>query len=171
MYKVILKLDKFFLKYQNMKEGSNWAPPAPLSLPPRKNWRLSSSTLKQIKETGGQVENSESSESSEFCFWLFLFRPFDFDLIPKIENSEEENSEKKFRGFRVFDLPLFRIFNQVSQIWVSVQLDWVCFACSFVFLSYFVWIWYCRVLGSDYLTCKYILKVTNIIKEQCVLYL
>ena len=73
----------------------------------------------------GQVENLEtleSSESSEFCFRLFLFRLFDFDLIPKIENSEEENSVKKFRSFQasqsfwVFDLSLFRVFNQVSQI-------------------------------------------------------
>ena len=67
----------------------------------------------------GQVENSESlesSESSEFCFPLFLFQLFGFDLIPKIENLEEENLEKKFRGFQVFDLPLFRFFNQVSQI-------------------------------------------------------
>ena len=53
-------------------------------------------------------------------FQLFLFQLFDFDLIPKIENSEEENSEKKFRdfqafrGFWVFDMPLFRIFNRVS---------------------------------------------------------
>ena len=64
----------------------------------------------------GQVENSESSE---FCFRLNLFCLFDFDLKPKIENSEEENSGKKFRtfrGFRVFDLPLFIIFHQVSQI-------------------------------------------------------
>ena len=64
----------------------------------------------------GQAENSESSE---FCFRLFLFRLFDFDLILKIENSEEENLGEKFRAFRgfgVFDLPLFRIFNQVSQI-------------------------------------------------------
>ena len=70
----------------------------------------------------GQVENSEiskSSESSEFCFRLFHLRLFDFDLISKIENSKEENSEKKFRafrGFRAFDLPHFRIFNPVSQI-------------------------------------------------------
>ena len=73
----------------------------------------------------GQVKNletSESSESSEFCFRLFHFRLFDFDLIPKIENSEEENSAKKFRSFRasqsfwVFDLSLFRDFNLVSQI-------------------------------------------------------
>ena len=55
-------------------------------------------------------------------FWLFLFRLFSFDPIPKIENSDEENSEKKFgdfrafRGFRVFDLSLSRFFNQVSQI-------------------------------------------------------
>ena len=47
----------------------------------------------------------------------------------------------------------------------------MCFTCSFVFLSYFVWIWYCRALRSDYLTCKYIFKSPNIIKEQYVLYL
>ena len=29
----------------------------------------------------GQVENSESSGTSEFCFPLFLFRLFDFDLL------------------------------------------------------------------------------------------
>ena len=48
----------------------------------------------------GQVENSETSEtseSSEFCFRRSLFRLFDFDLTPKIENSE-----KKFRAFRAF---------------------------------------------------------------------
>ena len=56
----------------------------------------------------GQVENSETSE---FCFQLFFFRLFHFDLIPKIENSE-----KKFRAFRGFNLPRFRFFNQVSQI-------------------------------------------------------
>ena len=61
----------------------------------------------------GQVENSETSE---FCFQLFFFRLFDFDLIPKIENSEEENSEKKFRAFWGLNLPRFRFFNQVSQI-------------------------------------------------------
>ena len=69
---------------------------------------------------GQNSETSETSESSEFCFRLFLFRLFDFDLILKMENLEEENLEKKikalraFQGFRVFDLPLFRIFNQVS---------------------------------------------------------
>ena len=69
----------------------------------------------------GQVKNSETSK---FCFRLFLFRLFAFDLILKIENLEEENLKKKrkkkkralraFSGFRVFDLPLFRIFDQVS---------------------------------------------------------
>ena len=61
----------------------------------------------------GRVENSETSE---IFFRLLLFRLFDFDPILKMKNSEEENSEKKFRGFRVFHLPLFRFFNQVSQI-------------------------------------------------------
>ena len=66
----------------------------------------------------GQVENSETlaaSETLESFFRLFLFRLFDFGPILKIENSEEENSEKNFRGFRrsrVFDLPLFDLtFN------------------------------------------------------------
>ena len=81
-------------------------------------------------------------ESSEFCFRLFLFQVFDFDLIPKIENSEEKNSEKKFRAFRaflgllVFDLLLFRIFNQVSQISVSFQLSIECV--SLVLLFFFL---------------------------------
>ena len=76
-----------------------------------------------------------------------------------------------WRRKTVFDLPLFRIFNQVLQIKISFQLDWVCFTCSFVCLSYFVWIRYCRILGFDYLTSRYILRVTNIIKEQWVQYL
>ena len=40
----------------------------------------------------GQVKNSETSK---FCFRLFLFRLFAFDLILKIENLEEENLKKK----------------------------------------------------------------------------
>ena len=46
--------------------------------------------------TQGQVENSETSGT---FFGLFLLRLFNFDPILKIENSKEENSEKKFRGF------------------------------------------------------------------------
>ena len=70
-------------------------------------------------EAMGQVENSKTSENSEI-----FFRLFDRDLTHKIkdEKSEEETSGKKFRhfrafqGFRVFDLPRFRLFIQASQI-------------------------------------------------------
>ena len=50
--------------------------------------------FKIINILHGQVDNSETSE---FCFRLFLFPLFDFDLITKIKNSG-----KKFRAFRVF---------------------------------------------------------------------
>ena len=59
----------------------------------------------------------------------FLFPLFDFDQVLKIKYSEEVNSEKKFRGFRgfrrfrVFDLPLFKFFNQVPRIQSLVQID------------------------------------------------
>ena len=101
----------------------------------------------------GQVEHSETSE---IFFQLFLFRLVDFDPILKIENSEEENPGKKFRGFQrfrrfqVFDLPLFRFFNRVSQIQVLVQIDWVfsSFVSSIVFISYFAGICYSRLLWA-----------------------
>ena len=52
-----------------------------------------------LHKKNGQVENSETSEILEIFFRLFLFRLFDFGLTLKIENSEEENSENKFRRF------------------------------------------------------------------------
>ena len=55
--------------------------------------------FKIINILHGQVDNSETSE---FCFRLFLFPLFDFDLITKIKNSGKKF--RAFRAFRVFDL-------------------------------------------------------------------
>ena len=55
----------------------------------------------------GQIENSETSE---IFFRLFHFRHFDFDLIPKIENSEEENWEKNC------DYPTCKYMFKASRI-------------------------------------------------------
>ena len=94
----------------------------------------------------GQVENSETSETSSETPQKFFYNFFssDFLILTNTENrklGEEENSEKKFWGFwgfqcfRVFDLPVFRFFNQVSQI--SDRFIFFKLCDSFVFISYF----------------------------------
>ena len=72
-----------------------------------------------VTRPGRKLGNLGKLGELGILFPTFSHRRFDFDLIPKIENSKEENWEKKlraFRAFQVFDLPLFRIFNQVYEI-------------------------------------------------------
>ena len=134
-------------------------------------WRkkkYTSHTIECLMCAFGQVENSENLE---IFFRLFLFQLFNFDPILKIENSEEENSEKKFWGFRgfwhfwVFDLPLFRFFNQVSQI-LSFSSDRLSFFKLCVFYCFhFLLCWnllFQAIVSCDYPTCKYMFKVTRI---------
>ena len=62
----------------------------------------------------GQVENSEtseSSESSEFCFRRSLFRLFDFDLTPKIENSEKNSELSELPELSEFPSLIFATFE------------------------------------------------------------
>ena len=64
-------------------------------------------------DISGQVENleiSETSETSEFCFRLFLFRIFDFDLIPKIENSEKKSWDSELSEVSEFSICHFLEF-------------------------------------------------------------
>ena len=80
-----------------------------------------------------------------FFFQLFLFRLFDFDLIPKIENSEEENSEKNSEISKLSEVSEFLICHFLDFLIKCPRfkfIDWLfpSFACSFVFLSYFIWI-------------------------------
>ena len=115
----------------------------------------------------GQVKNSETSKTSG----LFLFWLFNFDPILKIENLEEENWEKKFQGFwgfqhfRVFNLPLFRFFSQVSKdlSFSSDRLSFfkLCVLCCFHFLL--CWnLLFQAIVSCDYPTCKCMFKVTRI---------
>ena len=72
-----------------------------------KPWRISS-----LARNFGQVENSESWETSEISEVFSGFFSSDFSILAQyliIENSEEENSENKFRRFLVFDLPLYNL--------------------------------------------------------------
>ena len=113
----------------------------------------------------GQVENSETSETSEtseIFFRLFLSLLFNFGPVLKIENSKEEKSEKIFRGFRrfqrfrVFNLPLFYL------TFSSNRLSFFTLHRFFCFFSYFVWIWYFRLLDCHYPICKSMFKVARI---------
>ena len=90
--------------------------------------------------TSEHISFVEPSEISEIFFRLFLFRLFDFGLIAKIENLEEENSENKFRRFRVFDLPLFDLTFSSDRLSFFHALCFFLFSFltlfEFVFLGY-----------------------------------
>ena len=72
-----------------------------------------------------QIENSEKSEISEISkklFRVFLFPSFRFFPTAKIENSDLKFLGKNFvdfRGFRVFDLALFKhvVFLFWNVVW------------------------------------------------------
>ena len=66
-------------------------------------------SVKEVVEVG-QVETSKK------IFQLCLFWLFDFDLIPKIENSEDENSEK---DFEISEL------SEVSEFLICLFLDFL----------------------------------------------
>ena len=74
----------------------------------------------------GQVKNSETSK---FCFWLFLFRLFDFDLTLKIENLEEENLKKKKKKKELSEL------FQVSEFSICHFLEFLIKCLKFKFQS------------------------------------
>ena len=113
-------------------------------------------TLREKIMCRGQVKNLETSEISEFFFWLFLFWLFDFGLILKIENSEEKNSENKFWRFRVFNLPFFNLTFSSDRLSFFTLYDVFCF----LFLHCFNLLF--RLLDCDYPICKSMFKVTQI---------
>ena len=88
----------------------------------------------------GQVENSGTSETSENFSDFFSS---DFSIL--VPYSKSKTRKKKTRK-KISDVSEFSICHFLDFLMKSPRLefiDWVFsrFACSLVFLSYFVWIW------------------------------